>query len=161
MKFWYRQQFKRLSKYSEFQISYNEWCPLCLVISCPIFNLCVFACMLGTSVSVLSTLLSVTILLFKSLMYWVPRTKQTSYFNFCSSFTVKHVNDYFVFQAAYYMTKPSVLQRHLSDTLKLNEDKCDAFVNVWINSAKGIVEHLRKRSLFPAQVSKMLEVKLF
>jgi len=59
------------------------------------------------------------------------------------------------------MTKPSVLQRHLSDTLKLNEDKCDAFVNVWINSAKGIVEHLRKRSLFPAQVSKMLEIKLF
>jgi hypothetical protein len=55
-------------------------------------------------------------------------------------------------QAAYYMTKPSVLQRHLSDTLKLNEDKCDAFVNVWINSAKGIVEHLRKRSLFPAQL---------
>lgn len=74
---------------------------------------------------------------------------------------MKHVNDYFVFQAAYYMTKPSILQRHLSDTLKLNEDKCDAFVNVWINSAKGIVEHLRKRSLFPAQVSKMLEVKLF
>jgi len=71
------------------------------------------------------------------------------------------VNDYFVFQAAYYMTKPSVLQRHLSDSLKLNEDKCDAFVNVWVNSAKGIVEHLRKRSLFPAQVSKMLEVKLF
>ena len=59
------------------------------------------------------------------------------------------------------MTKPSVLQRHLSDTLKLNEDKCDAFVNVWISSAKGIVEHLRKRSLLPAQVSKMLEVKLF
>ncbi|GFG31055.1 hypothetical protein Cfor_11439 [Coptotermes formosanus] len=55
-------------------------------------------------------------------------------------------------QAAYYMTKPSVLQRHLSDTLKLNEDKCDAFVNVWISSAKGIVEHLRKRSLFPAQL---------
>jgi hypothetical protein len=64
------------------------------------------------------------------------------------------VNDYFAFQAAYYMTKPSVLQRHLSDTLKLNEDKCDAFVNAWISSAKGIVEHLRKRSLFPAQVGK-------
>jgi hypothetical protein len=56
------------------------------------------------------------------------------------------------------MIKPSVLQRHLSDTLKLNEDKCDAFVNVWISSAKGIVEHLQKISLFQTQVSKMLEV---
>jgi hypothetical protein len=36
--------------------------------------------------------------------------------------------------------------------LKLNEDKCEAFVNAWISSAKGIVEHLRQRSLFPAQV---------
>lgn len=55
-------------------------------------------------------------------------------------------------QAAYYMTKPSVLQRHLSDTLKLNDDKSEAFVNAWISSAKGIVEHLRQRSLFPAQL---------
>jgi hypothetical protein len=58
------------------------------------------------------------------------------------------------------MTKPAVLQRHLSDTLKLNEDKSEAFVNVWINSAKGIVEHLRQRSLFPAQVGVMLEIIL-
>ncbi|XP_069694216.1 COMM domain-containing protein 10 isoform X2 [Periplaneta americana] len=54
-------------------------------------------------------------------------------------------------QAAYYMTKPSVLQRHLSETLKLNEDKCEAFINIWMSSAKGIVEHLRQRSLFPTQ----------
>jgi hypothetical protein len=58
------------------------------------------------------------------------------------------------------MTKPSVLLRHLSDTLKPNQDKCDAFVNVWISSAKGIVVHLQKRFLFPPQVYKMLEVKL-
>ncbi|KDR13576.1 COMM domain-containing protein 10-like [Zootermopsis nevadensis] len=58
-------------------------------------------------------------------------------------------------QAAYYMTKPAVLQRYLSDTLELNEDKCEAFVNVWINSAKGIVEHLRQRSLFPAQLDEV------
>jgi hypothetical protein len=50
------------------------------------------------------------------------------------------------------MTKPAVLQRHLSDTLKLNGDKSEAFVNIWINSAKGIVEHLRQRSLLPVQV---------
>jgi hypothetical protein len=68
---------------------------------------------------------------------------------FCSV-AVKNV--IILFQAAYYMTKPSVLQRHLSDTLKLNKDKCEAFVNAWISSAKGIVEHLRQRSLFPAQV---------
>ena len=107
---------------------------------------------------VLSALFNITILKFKASCTenHALNKQHTSV-----SFTVKHVNDYFVFQAAYYMTKPSVLQRHLSDTLKLNEDKCDAFVNVWINSAKGIVEHLRKRSLFPAQVSKMLEVKLF
>lgn len=101
------------------------------------------------------------ILLFKASCTEYHTLNKQTYFNFCSSFTVKHVSDYFVFQAAYYMTKASILQRHLSDTLKLNEDKCDAFVNVWINSAKGILEHLRKRSLFPAQVSKMLEVKLF
>ncbi|GFG40142.1 hypothetical protein Cfor_02153 [Coptotermes formosanus] len=50
------------------------------------------------------------------------------------------------------MTKPSVLLRHLSDTLKPNQDKCDAFVNVWISSAKGIVVHLQKRFLFPPQL---------
>jgi hypothetical protein len=59
------------------------------------------------------------------------------------------------------MTKPSVLQRHLLDTLKLNEDKSEAFVNAWISSAKGIVEHLRQRSLFPAQVGELSEISSF
>lgn len=66
-----------------------------------------------------------------------------------------------MFKAAYYMTKPSVLQRHLSDTLKLNDDKSEAFVKAWISSAKGIVEHLRQRSLFPAQVGELSEMSSF
>ncbi|PSN49821.1 hypothetical protein C0J52_01378 [Blattella germanica] len=55
-------------------------------------------------------------------------------------------------QAAYYVTKPAVLQRHLLDTLKFNEDKTEAFINIWLTSAKGIIEHLRQRSLFPSQL---------
>lgn len=55
-------------------------------------------------------------------------------------------------QAAYYVTKPAVLKCHLLDTLKLDEDKADAFTNIWTSSAKGIIEHLRQRSLYPTQL---------
>ncbi|XP_066994421.2 COMM domain-containing protein 10 [Anabrus simplex] len=55
-------------------------------------------------------------------------------------------------QAAYHMTKPAVFHRHLQDSLKLNEEKVETFVNIWTSSAKGIVDQLRKRSVFPAQL---------
>ncbi|KAJ9578575.1 hypothetical protein L9F63_005203 [Diploptera punctata] len=55
-------------------------------------------------------------------------------------------------QAAYYLTKPAVLKHHLLDLLKLHEDKADAFTNIWTSSAKGIIEHLRQKSLFPKQL---------
>nr|CAD7457998.1 unnamed protein product [Timema tahoe] len=56
-------------------------------------------------------------------------------------------------QAAYHMTKPGVLHRQLLDVLKLDEDKAEALVTVWASAAKGIVEQLRQKSVFPSQMS--------
>nr|CAD7420291.1 unnamed protein product [Timema poppensis] len=50
------------------------------------------------------------------------------------------------------MTKPGVLHRQLLDVLKLDEDKAEALVTVWASSAKGIVEQLRQKSVFPSQL---------
>ncbi|GLG99422.1 hypothetical protein R5R35_011088 [Gryllus longicercus] len=59
---------------------------------------------------------------------------------------------YIIEQAAYHMTKPAVFHHSLLETLKMNKDKAQTFVNTWSNTAKGIVEQLRKKSLFPAQL---------
>ncbi|XP_049776477.1 COMM domain-containing protein 10-like [Schistocerca cancellata] len=55
-------------------------------------------------------------------------------------------------QAAYHMMKPTVLQQQLHDVLGLKEEKAKTFAQVWVNSAKGIVEQRRKKSVFPVQL---------
>jgi hypothetical protein len=114
MKFWYRYKLKKL-KCSEFQILYNEWCTLSLAPQPHFITLCVFACTLEASLSVFHFKSFVCLILYyhsyiQSGTFGKPLlltenhcTMQKTNFSFCSSFTVKHVNDYFVFQAAYYM----------------------------------------------------------
>lgn len=50
------------------------------------------------------------------------------------------------------MMQPGTFQRHLNEVLKLNEDKTVAFLQVWTNSAKGIVDQLRQKSVYPSKV---------
>lgn len=54
--------------------------------------------------------------------------------------------------AACNMMQPGTFQRHLNEVLKLNEDKTVAFLQVWTNSAKGIVDQLRQKSVYPSKL---------
>lgn len=58
-------------------------------------------------------------------------------------------------QAAHNMVKPNIFQRTLLETLQVNEDKAQTFMTIWSNTAKGIVDQLRKKSLFPAQLESL------
>lgn len=58
----------------------------------------------------------------------------------------------FLLQASYNMTNPAVLQKDLVDLLKMTDSKADTFFNVWRNSAKGIVDRLRQKSIHHTQV---------
>lgn len=56
-------------------------------------------------------------------------------------------------QAAFHIVKPAALESVLKDTLNVDNDRTLIFVNAWLNYGKGIVECLRKRSIFPTQVN--------
>ncbi|KAK2586306.1 hypothetical protein KPH14_010608 [Odynerus spinipes] len=55
-------------------------------------------------------------------------------------------------QAAFHIVKPIALESVLRDTCNLDDDRILIFVNSWLNYGKGIVECLRKKSIFPTQV---------
>ncbi|KAL2735325.1 COMM domain-containing protein 10-like isoform X1 [Vespula squamosa] len=55
-------------------------------------------------------------------------------------------------QAAFNIVKSVEFESTLKDTCKLDEDKTLIFVNSWLSYGKGIIECLRKRSIFPTQV---------
>lgn len=53
---------------------------------------------------------------------------------------------------AYYMIKPAVLQQHLENDLKLESKKTEIFVQIWLSSAKAIVNNFKQKA-FLSQVS--------
>uniref|UniRef100_A0A1B6EFT5 COMM domain-containing protein n=1 Tax=Clastoptera arizonana TaxID=38151 RepID=A0A1B6EFT5_9HEMI len=55
-------------------------------------------------------------------------------------------------QAAYCVTKPQVFQEQLLNSLKLEEEKAQAFVHIWSNHAQGVVSNLRQKSIHPIQL---------
>ncbi|XP_075226640.1 COMM domain containing 10 protein valette [Lycorma delicatula] len=59
---------------------------------------------------------------------------------------------FILYQAAYGVTKPAVLQKDLIELLKMTDSKADTFFNVWSNSAKGIVDRLRQKSIHDIQL---------
>lgn len=48
--------------------------------------------------------------------------------------------------------KPNILHKYLIETLKMNDEKAQIFVNIWIQVAKTMIENLRQRTIFPNQV---------
>uniref|UniRef100_A0A1B6M6W4 COMM domain-containing protein n=1 Tax=Graphocephala atropunctata TaxID=36148 RepID=A0A1B6M6W4_9HEMI len=73
----------------------------------------------------------------------VSRAELQSMLN-CSTLILK--------QAAFNLTKPAVLQQQLSEHLKLNDDKVEAFVSTWTSQAKNIVGAIKQKSIHPKQV---------
>lgn len=59
--------------------------------------------------------------------------------------------EFFLHQAAYHTAKPGVLSQQLNQ-LDINEDKVAAIVEAWANSAREVVQKLRKQTIVPDQL---------
>lgn len=55
-------------------------------------------------------------------------------------------------QAAFSVVKPAIMESIMKETFQVSEDKISIFVNAWITYAKGIIDALRNKSIFPRQV---------
>lgn len=55
-------------------------------------------------------------------------------------------------QAAYHVVKPSVMESHMRETFNIEDEKINILVQTWTTHAKGIVDELRQKSIFPVQV---------
>lgn len=51
---------------------------------------------------------------------------------------------YILKRTSLFMIKPTKLQHELREKLKLNEDKVDAIIKLWIKNAKPIIQNLEK-----------------
>ncbi|XP_057309409.1 COMM domain-containing protein 10-like [Hydractinia symbiolongicarpus] len=58
---------------------------------------------------------------------------------------------YILEQSAYHVAKPNVLSQQLQ-TLELQEQKIQRFVNIWKEHGQSVIELFRKRSLAPKQL---------
>lgn len=58
-------------------------------------------------------------------------------------------------QAAYGVVKPAAMETLMKESFPISEEKVSIFTNAWITHAKGIVECLRHKSIFPVQVRKV------
>ncbi|XP_065060240.1 COMM domain-containing protein 10-like [Rhopilema esculentum] len=54
-------------------------------------------------------------------------------------------------QAAYHSAKPAILQQQL-ESIELNAEKVNAFVDLWTENGASVITKLRKRSLAPKQL---------
>lgn len=61
-------------------------------------------------------------------------------------------------QAAYHVVKPALMESYMKETFNIREEKVTVLVKTWGTYAKGIVEELRQKSIFPVQVK---TVKIF
>ncbi|XP_015126907.1 COMM domain-containing protein 10 [Diachasma alloeum] len=55
-------------------------------------------------------------------------------------------------QAAFGVVKPAVMESVMKESFPVSEDKVSIFVNAWITYAKGIIDVLRHKSIFPSEV---------
>lgn len=66
--------------------------------------------------------------------------------------SVLETSTFILSQAVYHLTKPAVLQKDLIGILQMTVEKAEAFASVWTNSAKGLVDKLRQKSIQPVQL---------
>ena len=51
--------------------------------------------------------------------------------------------------------KPAILQKLLTDVLKMDDEKATIFVKIWSSHAKAIVSRLKQKSVAPKQVCEL------
>ncbi|XP_011300625.1 COMM domain-containing protein 10 [Fopius arisanus] len=55
-------------------------------------------------------------------------------------------------QAAFGVVKPVIMESLMKESFSVPEDKVSIFVNAWVTYAKGIIDSLKQKSIFPSQV---------
>ena len=55
-------------------------------------------------------------------------------------------------QAAYGIVKPAAMEMLMKESFSISEEKVTIFTTAWITHAKGIIDCLRHKSIFPTQV---------
>ncbi|XP_012256358.2 COMM domain-containing protein 10-like [Athalia rosae] len=58
-------------------------------------------------------------------------------------------------QAAYHIVKPAAMESYMKDTFNIQDEKINVLVQTWMAHAKGIVDTLRQKSIFPTQVTEI------
>lgn len=64
-------------------------------------------------------------------------------------------------QAAYNIVKPAVMESFMKTSFSISHDKITIFVNSWMTHAKNIIDNLKKKSIFPTQVSLLNNLLLY